>query len=307
MRLATRGSPLALAQADIVAGLLATRAPGIGIERVVVRTEGDRRVHDPLDRIGGQGVFVKEVQHAVIEGRADVAVHSAKDLPPAAPPGLALVAVPGRADARDALVGSTLDRLPTGAAIATGSSRRRAQLAHLRPDLVFEGLRGNMATRLERVEDGTVDAVVAAAAALDRLGWTDRQHERLDVSTCLPQAGQGALALECRETDAPVRSLLAALDDRAAHRAVAAERAFLRALGAGCTLPVAAHAVAAPGTGADGEAGLRLEGLIASGDGRVVVRGALDGDDPALLGPALVHLLVDGRGASSIEGWEPVA
>lgn len=313
VRLATRGSPLALAQADIVAGLVAGRAPGVEVERVVVRTEGDRRAHDALERIGGQGVFVKEVQHAVMEGRADVAVHSAKDLPPGGPPGLELVAVPVRADARDGLVGSTLDELPPGAVVATGSARRRAQLAHLRPDLVFVGLRGNMATRLDRVEDGTVGAVVAAAAALDRLGWADRLEERLGMSACLPQVGQGALALECRAADAPVRSLLGALDDSAAHRAVAAERAFLRALGAGCTLPVAAHAVVVPVSGAGEGAGagegvgdggtLRLEGLIASGDGRVVVRDALEGDDPELLGPALAQFLVAQRGASSIEGW----
>lgn len=307
MRLATRGSPLALAQADIVADMLATRSFGIEVERVVVRTEGDRRTDDALDRIGGQGVFVKEIQHAVAEGRADVAVHSAKDLPPVAPPGLVLVAVPVRADARDALVGSTLDALSPGALVATGSPRRRAQLAHLRPDLVFVGLRGNMATRLEHARSGQVDVVVVAAAALDRLGWADRLDERLDTSTCLPQVGQGALALECRVDDPAVRSLLGALDDHVAHMAVAAERAFLRALGAGCTLPVAAHATvvtgAGAGAGAVGER-IRLDGLIASGDGRVVVRDALEGGDPERLGPALAALLVDERGAGAIEGWE---
>lgn len=300
VRLATRGSPLALAQADIVAGLLAGRHPGIQVERVVVRTEGDRRVDDALEQIGGQGIFVKEVQHAVLTGRADVAVHSAKDLPPAAPDGLVLVAVPERADPRDALVGCSLDELSPGAVVATGSPRRRAQLAHVRPDLVFVGLRGNMATRLERAADGTVGAVVAAAAALDRLGWADRPHERLAPSLCLPQVGQGALALECRGDDEAMCSLLGGLDDAMARPAVAAERAFLRALGAGCTLPVAAHADVVPDAGGR----LLLDGLIASGDGRVVVRAQLEGDDPEALGPALAALLVDERGASSIEGWE---
>lgn len=307
MRLATRGSPLALAQADIVAGMLAARSPGTEVQRVVVRTEGDRRTHDALELIGGQGVFVKEVQLAVAGGRADVAVHSAKDLPPAAMPGLSLVAVPARADARDALVGSTLDGLSPGAVVATGSPRRRAQLANLRPDLVFVGLRGNMATRLERARSGAVDAVVAAAAALDRLGWANRLDERLDISTCLPQVGQGALGLECRVDDIAVRELLGALDDRVAHLAVAAERAFLRALGAGCALPVAAHATVGMGEEAGDEAGdeqIRLDGLIASGDGRVVVRGALVGDDPEWLGAALAALLIDERGAGAIEGWE---
>lgn len=300
VRLATRGSPLALAQADIVAGLLAGRHPGIQVERVVVRTEGDRRVDDALEQIGGQGIFVKEVQHAVLTGRADVAVHSAKDLPPAAPDGLVLVAVPERADPRDALVGCSLDELSPGAVVATGSPRRRAQLAHVRPDLVFVGLRGNMATRLERAADGTVGAVVAAAAALDRLGWADRPHERLAPSLCLPQVGQGALALECRGDDEAMCSLLGGLDDAMARPAVAAERAFLRALGAGCTLPVAAQADVVPDAGGR----LLLDGLIASGDGRVVVRAQLEGDDPEALGPALAALLVDERGASSIEGWE---
>jgi len=307
VRLATRGSPLALAQADIVAAMLVAHAQGVEVERVVVRTEGDRRTDDALDRIGGQGVFVKEIQQAVAEGRADAALHSAKDLPPVAPPGLGLVAVPVRADARDALVGSTLDALAPGAIVATGSPRRRAQLANLRPDLVFVGLRGNMATRLEHARSGAVDAVVAAAAALDRLGWADRLDERLDTATCLPQVGQGALALECRVDDPEMQTLLAAIDDPDLHMAVAAERAFLSALGAGCTLPVAAHATVAMRTAtarATGRKKLRLEGMIASGDGRIVVRGALEGDDPDRLGLMLAAELLGERGAGAIEGWE---
>lgn len=296
LRLATRGSPLALVQARIVARLLQSVRSGVRVEEVVVRTEGDRRTDADLDRIGGQGVFVKEIQSAVLGGRADVAVHSAKDLPPVTPPGLVLGAVPARADARDALVGRPLDELRPGAVVATGSPRRRAQLANLRPDLTFVGVRGNMATRVERAATGAVDAVVAAAAALDRLGWGDRVAERLSVIRCLPQVGQGALALECRVDDGEARQLLEAIDDPGAHRELRAERAFLAALGAGCTLPVAGWA--APGEGA-----LRLHGMIASGDGRVVVRGALEGDDPERLGAALArHLVVDG-GASSVEGW----
>ncbi len=296
LRLATRGSPLALVQARIVTRLLHSVRAGVRVEEVVVRTEGDRRPDADLDRIGGQGVFVKEVQAAVLDGRADVAVHSAKDLPPATPPGLLLAAVPARADARDALVGRALDDLPPGAVVGTGSPRRRAQLANLRPDLTFVGLRGNMATRVERATTGAVDAVVAAAAALDRLGWGDRVAERLSVTRCLPQVGQGALALECREDDEDARTLLEAVDDRRAHREVVAERAFLGALGAGCTVPVAGWAE--PGDGP-----LRLHGMIASGDGRVVVRGSLEGDDAEALGVALARHLVTGGGASAVEGW----
>lgn len=296
LRLATRGSPLALVQARIVARLLHSVRAGVRVEEVVVRTEGDRRPEADLDRIGGQGVFVKEVQAAVLDGRADVAVHSAKDLPPVTPAGLLLAAVPARADARDALVGRALDDLAPGAVVGTGSPRRRAQLANLRPDLTFVGLRGNMATRVERATTGAVDAVVAAAAALDRLGWGDQVAERLSVTRCLPQVGQGALALECREDDEDVRTLLEAVDDRRAHREVVAERAFLGALGAGCTVPVAGWAE--PGDGP-----LRLHGMIASGDGRVVVRGSLEGDDAEALGAALARHLVTGGGASAAEGW----
>jgi hydroxymethylbilane synthase len=302
LRLATRGSPLALAQADIVVRAIAAvaedEAPAADL--VVVRTEGDRRPEEDLDRIGGQGVFVKEVQAAVLDGRADVAVHSAKDLPPSTPPGLDLASVPVRADPRDALVGGALFELPTGALVATGSARRRAQLANLRPDLVFVGLRGNMGRRLARVEDGTVDAVVAAAAALDRLGWQDRVAERLPPSWCLPQVGQGALALECRVDDWEALALLEAIDDADAHRALDAERAFLGALGAGCSLPVAAWAVpdeagAPPRTATVRQ--IRLQGMIASGDGRMVVRDQLSGDDPVALGVALAEHLVTERGA----------
>lgn len=269
----------------------------VDVERVVVRTEGDRLPDADLDRIGGEGVFVKEIQVAVLDGRADVAVHSAKDLPPLTPPGLVLAAVPGRADPRDALVGAALDRLRPGAVVATGSARRRAQLADLRPDLVFTALRGNMGRRLERVDSGSVDAVVVAAAALDRLGWEDRIAQRLPPSWCLPQVGQGALALECREEDAQVLALLTAIDDAQAHRALLAERAFLAALGAGCQLPVAGWAETAGSFDP-----LRLHGMVASGDGRVVVRDRMTGEDPGALGASLARHLVHERGAAVLLG-----
>jgi len=321
VRLATRGSPLALVQADIVAGLLEARAPGVRTERVVVRTEGDRRADEDLERIGGQGVFVKEIQRAVLAGRADVAVHSAKDLPPCPPEGLVLAAVPPRADPRDALVGATLDSLPPGATVATGSARRRAQLANLRPDLAFVGLRGNMQTRLARAGDGA-GAVVVAAAALDRLGWQDRAAERLSPRRCLPQVGQGALALECRSDDASCLELLGLVDDPDEHGALDAERAFLSALGAGCALPAAALARWRPGggggtgggapgsgggPGADGERVLELEAMLASGDGRVLVRARRSGVDPDALGHELARVLVNERGARGIAGWEALA
>ena len=194
LRVATRGSALARWQAQRVIDRL-----GGDAELVIITTAGDRDRETPIHTLGGQGVFVSEVQDAVLDGRADIAVHSAKDLPPLTQPGLVLAAVPERADPRDALVGGTLDTLPTGARVGTGSVRRRAQLAHHRPDLTFGELRGNVPTRLARLD--RFDAVVIAAAALDRLDLVDDRVHRVDPSTLLPQVAQGALAVECRADD----------------------------------------------------------------------------------------------------------
>lgn len=300
LRLATRGSPLARRQTALVAAALTAAHPGLRTEPVVVRTSGDRRPDEPLDRIGGQGAFTKEVQEAVVEGRADVAVHSAKDLPPETPQGLALAAVPERGDVRDALVGLPLAALPAGAVVATGSARRRAQLANVRPDLTFADLRGNMERRLRQADSGSVGAVVTSLAALDRLGWAGRAAEILPVSLMLPQVGQGALALECRSGDGVTAALLAAVDDGPSRRAVTAERAFLAAIGGSCALPVGA--LARPATGG----GLQLEAMVASGDGRVVIRVGQDGDEPVNLGRSLARRLMSEAGGSSIEGWDAV-
>ena len=212
VRLATRGSPLALRQTEMVSDLLRRADPGLHIETVVVRTRGDRDASAPLDQIGGQGVFVTEVEAAVADGRADAAVHSAKDMPSSMPSHFVLGAVPPRGDARDGLVGCTLADLPAGGLIATGSARRRAQLAYLRPDLVFTDLRGNMARRVAVGEEGTVSAVVVAVAAMARLGWESRLSDVLDPMDMLPQAGQGAIAVQCRADDDGTRRLLGAID-----------------------------------------------------------------------------------------------
>lgn len=253
----------------------------------MVETTGDRRHDVPISELGGQGVFVKEVQAAVLDGRADLAVHSAKDLPSLTAAGLVLAAVPERDDPSDALVGSTLAALPSGATVATGSVRRRAQLAWLRPDLTFTGLRGNIATRVAKARRD--QPVVVAVAALRRLGLVERADEILDPSMMLPQVAQGALAVECRADDAAVLGLLAAIDDPTAHRAVAAERGFLARLGGGCDLPVGALAR----VGAGGE--ITIEGLLANADGRIVLRAERRGgpeEDPAAVGAALAeHLL----------------
>jgi len=237
LRIATRGSRLARWQAERVAGRL-----GGDTELVIVSTTGDQRTDVPIWTIGGTGVFVKEVQQAVLDGRADLAVHSAKDLPSETAAGLVLAAIPERADPRDALVGSRLDDIPAGGRIGTGSVRRQAQLAALRPDLRFESLRGNIETRVAKAAD--LDAVVVALAALERLGLADRATEVLEATRMLPQVAQGALAVECRADDAATAARLALLDDPAARPAVEAERAFLRRLGGGCDLPCGALAEA---------------------------------------------------------------
>jgi hydroxymethylbilane synthase len=304
VRLATRGSPLALWQARRVAALL--HRVGVASDLVVIETVGDRRADVPLEALGGQGVFVKEIQAAVAAGHADAAVHSAKDLPASpelAVPGLVVAAFPERADRRDVLVGATLDTLPSGATVATGSARRRVQLANLRPDLTFVGLRGNLATRLAVAGTGGVTAVVAAKAALDRLEWTPppgTDCEVLDPEVMLPQVGQGALAIECRGDDPATVAALSAIDDVLVTPLVQAERAFLAELGGGCTLPVGASAEwVVPGVT------LTLSGLMASGDGRTVLRSRLDGDDPAALGAAVARFLLDDAGGRSLDGWLP--
>lgn len=298
LRLATRGSALARRQTDIVANLVARAQPGLVIEAVLVRTEGDRRPDEPLERIGGQGVFVKEVQQAVLDGRADAAVHSAKDLPPITPDGLVLAAIPTRGDARDALVGSTLAGLSPGARVATGSARRRAQLANLRPDLTFVPARGNIETRVAKA-GRDADAVVIAAAALERLSITTTAAEVFSPLVLLPQVGQGAIALECAEEDEAVRSLVAMVDADATHRAVRAERSMLRALGASCALPVAGWAEASGGE-------LRLRGMVASNDGRVLLHAERSGTDAEMLGAEVAQALWSELGGAELLGVPPV-
>jgi hydroxymethylbilane synthase len=276
---------LARWQADHVAGLL-----GVPVELVIVETAGDQRQDVPIAQIGGLGVFVKEVQAAVLEGRADFAVHSAKDLPSTEFPGLTIAAVPERGDPRDALVGRRLADLPAGATVATGSVRRRAQLANARPDLTFAELRGAIDTRLRKASG--FGAIVMAAAALQRLGYDDRIAEVLPVSVMLPQVAQGALAIECRHDDEETVATLARIEHGPSRAAVDAERAFLAELGSGCDLPVGAY-------GRPGPAGaLVLDALIASLDGRIVLRHRVEGDgaDPAALGRAVAAHLLDESG-----------
>jgi hydroxymethylbilane synthase len=296
LRLATRRSPLAIAQAESVAARLV--GAGHEVELVEVVTRGDRESSAPLSEIGGEGAFAAEVQAAVLAGRADAAVHSAKDLPSRSVEGLVLAAVPERRDPADALVGSTLDALAPGATVATGSARRRALLLSRRPDLRVVGLRGNMDRRLAAAQRDGVDAVVVAVAALERLGRVDAVAERLDPQWFTPQVGQGAIAVEARADDAATRRALAAIDDGPAHAAVVAERAFLAQLAAGCEAPVGALATL------DGDV-VRLAGVMLALDGDASARGQLMGVDPVAVGAALARHLRDDLGGAGLAGWAP--
>ena len=245
LRLGTRGSALARAQSGLVARALEARHPGLRVELVFISTSGDRMQRGPVPPAGLKGLFVKEIEEAVGAGEVDVGVHSMKDLPAHLAPGLVLGSVPARADARDVLVGAPaggIGSLRAGSRVGTSSVRRRAQLLAVRRDLDVVPLRGNVDTRLGRLERGELDAIVLAAAGLERLGVTPPSMQPIPTEELLPAVGQGALALECRADDARTRDLLAGISDPDAETAAAAERAFLVAIGGDCNTPLAAHA-----------------------------------------------------------------
>lgn len=239
IRLATRSSAQAKKQSEFLAQQLIAADADLVIELVFVETLGDKKADTPLHEIGGQGIFVKEVQRAVLDGHADIAVHSAKDLPSEQQAGLVIAAFTERRTANDALVGATLDGLASGATVATGSVRRRAQLARLRPDLQFVDLRGNINTRLDKIPEN--GAIVMAVAALEVLDLQDRITQVLSLDDAVPMVGQGCVAVEVRALDDATRRLLQIIDHAPTRRAVETERAFLSELGAGCTAPIAAH------------------------------------------------------------------
>ena len=250
-----------------------------------MQTRGDRLADASLADIGGKGVFVGALQAAVLEGRADLAVHSAKDLPAITPEGLCIAAVPPRGEVRDALVGARLGDLPPGAVVATGAARRRVQLADRRADLRFADLRGNIDTRLAKA--GSFDAVVVALVALERLGRRPSLLEALAVDVMVPQVGQGALAVECRADDAELRGRLAAIQDPATRRCVDAERAFLAALGGDCTIPAGAYARLRDGA-------VHLCGVLAPAGGGPLSRAEVSGTDGVLAGRRLAAALLGG-------------
>lgn len=263
LTLATRRSALALAQSRAFARALVEASPGLEVSELEVVTSGDKITDRPLQEVGGKGLFVKELEEALLEGRAHFAVHSYKDVPAVIPDGLVISCVPRREDPRDVFItrtGVTLAELPAGARVGTSSLRRAAAIGLSRPDLVIVPLRGNVDTRLRKLDEGHVDAIVLALAGLRRLGLERRATEILDPAVMLPAIGQGALGIECREADAETRSALAPLDDPETSVRVAAERGVMVALGADCRTPVAAHAVRT-------DEGLWIRAMIAEADG----------------------------------------
>jgi hydroxymethylbilane synthase len=268
LRVGTRGSRLSLRQTDIVVEALRRRAPGLATEVVIIASAGDRAPDVPLERLEGIGFFAKDLETAVADRRCDIAVHSAKDLPTRLHPALCLAAVPARDDPRDVLVarrGLPLAELPFGARVGTGSLRRAAQLRARRPDLVIVSIRGNIDTRLAKLDRGDADALCLAAAGLVRMGWEGRVSEWLPPDVVLPAPGQGALAVEARRDDEDTRALLRLIDDADAREALAAERALVGRLGTGCRAPAAALASVEHDR-------VRLDGLLATEDGRIVRR-----------------------------------
>ncbi len=295
----SRGSALALWQSNWVKSKLEEAVPGRRVAIEIIKTTGDKILDAPLSKIGGKGLFTKEIEDALLEGRVDLAVHSLKDLPTVLPDGLRLGAVSAREDVRDALVAregvTGFADLPVGARVGTSSLRRQAQLLARRPDLVLDDLRGNVDTRLRKVkEEGRYDAIILAAAGLSRLGYGNEITERISPEVMLPAVGQGALGIEIREDDETTWNAVQVIADEATWRACDAERAFLRGLGGGCQVPIAAAAIVTDGN-------LHLRGLVARVDGTHLVRGEVAGAPGAAddLGGGLAERLL-GEGAKEL-------
>ncbi|MEO8845902.1 MAG: hydroxymethylbilane synthase [Kofleriaceae bacterium] len=297
--IATRGSALALWQANHVKDRIAALAPEITIELLIIKTSGDLIQDIPLSQVGGKGLFVKEIEQALLDGRADLAVHSMKDVPPELAEGLAIAAVSKRETPWDALCARapvTLDTLPHGAKVGTSSMRRQCQLLARRPDLKIEMLRGNVPTRIKKLDDGMYDAVILAAAGLTRLGMADRITQELPLELSIPAVAQGVMGIETRIGDVMVRELSTrAIHDERAQAAVTAERAFLAKMGGSCTTPLAAHTIDRP------DGGIRLVGMCGLPDGTKIIRAEYGGPiaQAQLLGERLADDLI-AQGANEI-------
>jgi len=303
IRIGSRGSQLALWQANWVQDAIKNNWPDIHTELVIIKTTGDKILDVPLAKVGGKGLFVKEIEEAMLSGRIDIAVHSMKDMPAELPHGLCIGAVPQRENPQDALITDgfpSLADLPQGARVGTSSLRRSSQLLHVRPDLAIEPLRGNLDTRLKKLTTTDLDAIVLAAAGLRRLGLTDRITATLDSETMLPAVGQGALCIESRTNDDKIASVISALDDAATHTAVIAERAFLHRLEGGCQVPIAGHATI------DHNDRMTITGMVAELDGSRMIKQTIEGpcDLAAKLGLQLADALLAEGAASILERLE---
>lgn len=302
----TRQSQLALTQTGHVIEALRQICIKEGLpyefEVKKIVTKGDKILDVTLSKVGGKGLFVKEIEQAMLDGEIDLAVHSMKDMPAELPEGLIIGAIPRRVDPRDALIsrdGLDLAELPHGARIGTSSLRRSCQLAANRPDLVLEPLRGNIDSRLRKLENEGFDAIILAAAGLLRMGWEDRITSYLPAEICLPAVGQGALGIECRESDEDVKQLLSLYNDLDTAITVTAERRFLNVLGGSCQVPIGAYAQLNPRSDKEGPAEMVLTGLVGSPDGKVILKQSMAGNDPVLLGEALADKLI-AKGADTI-------
>ncbi|AZN42303.1 hydroxymethylbilane synthase [Paenibacillus albus] len=301
----TRQSALALTQTgqviDQLKAICAENGLPYDFEIRKIVTKGDRILDVTLSKVGGKGLFVKEIEQALFDQEIDLAVHSMKDMPYELPEGLMNGAVPKRVDPRDCLISAgdlSLEQLPQGAKVGTSSLRRSSQLKNARPDLQIESIRGNIDSRIKKLETEGFDAIVLAAAGLHRMSWDGKISAYLAEQLCVPAVGQGALGIECREADAEVRELLALLNDPITALAVSAERSFLGALNGGCQIPIGAHATIV-GEAEDGSALLELTGIVGSADGSVLLKETLQGNDPVALGLEAAALL-KARGADRI-------
>ncbi|MBC6309457.1 hydroxymethylbilane synthase [Listeria sp. FSL L7-1582] len=297
----SRRSQLALTQTKWVIAKLQEQFPEISFEIEEIVTKGDRILDVTLSKVGGKGLFVSEVEDALLEERIDFAVHSMKDVPSELAEGLLIGAIPKRENPLDCLIfkqGDSLESLAEGAVVGTSSLRRAAQLLHIRPDLTIKPIRGNIDTRLRKLQEEDFDAIVLAVAGLKRMDWLDKLEQSyifLDESTCLPAVGQGALAIECRASDAFVQEMLSILNDSETNCAVTAERTLLKALDGGCEIPIAGHATLKDGV-------LELKGLVSSVDGRLFYQITEQGEDPKALGLSVANQLIELGAKEIIQG-----
>lgn len=291
----TRKSKLAITQTNWVIDRLKEAESGLIVELEKIVTKGDKILDVTLSKVGGKGLFVKEIESALQNGEIDLAIHSMKDLPAEMPKGLTIGAIPIREDVRDCLLskdGSTLEELPSGAVVGTSSLRRQAQILAIRPDLKVEPIRGNIDTRVQKMKDGQFDAIVLATAGLNRMSWQEDIAELISTKTMLPAVGQGALAVQCREDDLEVLTLLSKINHEETARAVRAERAFLQSFNGGCHLPIAAYAQICEGQ-------VHLKGLVGDPTGKQMICDTMIGADELAIGQELANRLIE-QGADEL-------